>query len=104
MDVDMAAVWPLRIPEGPDATDPPRPPGSQCGAWERRVPPGSRPVRGREEAMQYHQLRILCALRDKIAENDKSLTGHQAMDRARARMTRLGSGSRELFDLEGRDG
>ena len=41
--------------------------------------------------MQYHQLRILCALRDKIAEkNDKSLTGHQAMDRARARMTRLG--------------
>jgi hypothetical protein len=55
--------------------------------------------------MQFHQLRILCALRDKIAEkNDKSLTGHQAMDRARARMTRLGSGSRELFDLEGRDG
>jgi hypothetical protein len=38
--------------------------------------------------MQYHQLRILCALRDKIAENDTSLTGHQAMDRARARMTR----------------
>jgi hypothetical protein len=54
--------------------------------------------------MQYHQLRILCALRDKIAENDTSLTGHQAMDRARARMTRLGSGSHELFDLEGRDG
>jgi hypothetical protein len=54
--------------------------------------------------MQYHQLRILCALRDKIAENDKSLTGHEAMDRARARMTRFGSGSRELFDLEGRDG
>jgi hypothetical protein len=53
--------------------------------------------------MQYHQLRILCALRDKIAENDTSLTGHQAMDRARARMTRLGSGSRELF-VEGRDG
>jgi hypothetical protein len=51
--------------------------------------------------MQYHQLRILCALRDKIAEkNDKSLTGHQAMDRARARMTRLGSGSRDLFDLK----
>jgi hypothetical protein len=25
--------------------------------------------------MQYHQLRILCALRDKIAENDKSITG-----------------------------
>ncbi len=48
--------------------------------------------------MQYHQLRMLCALRDKIAENDKSLTGHQAMDRARARMTRLGFGSRELFD------
>ena len=54
--------------------------------------------------MQYHQLRILCGLRDKIAENDKSLTGHQAMDRAQARMTRLGSGSPELFDLEGRDG
>ena len=32
-------------------------------ARERRVPPGSRPVRGREEAMQYHQWRILCALR-----------------------------------------
>ena len=54
--------------------------------------------------MQYHQLRILCALRDKTAENDKSLTGHEAMDRARVRMTRWGSGSRELFDLEGRDG
>src|SRR6478735_12729776 len=27
--------------------------------------------------------------------------GHQAMDRARVRMTRLGSGSGELFDLEG---
>jgi len=54
--------------------------------------------------MQYHQSRILCALRDKIAENEnKSHTGHQAMDRARARMTRLGSGSRELF-VEGRDG
>jgi hypothetical protein len=26
--------------------------------------------------MQYHQLRILCALRDKLAENDTSLTGH----------------------------
>ena len=24
--------------------------------------------------MQYHQLRILCALRDKIAQNDTSLT------------------------------
>jgi hypothetical protein len=43
--------------------------------------------------MQYHQLRILCALHDKIAENDTSLARHQAMDRARARMTRLGSGS-----------
>ena len=54
--------------------------------------------------MQYHQVGILCALRDQIAENDTSLTGHQAMDRARARMTRLGSGSPELFDLKGRDG
>ncbi len=26
---------------------------------------------GVEEAMQYHQLRILCALRDKIAENER---------------------------------
>ena len=98
MDVDVAAVRPLRIPEGPDALDQPRPPGPQRGAWERRVPPSSRPVRGREEAMQYHQLGILCALRDTIAENDT-----KAMDRARARMTRLASGSRELFDLEGRD-
>ena len=54
--------------------------------------------------MQYHQVGILCALRDKIAENGTSLNGHQFMDRARARMTRLGSGSRELFDLKGRDG
>ena len=54
--------------------------------------------------MQYHPVRILCAPRDQIAENGTSFTGHQAMDRARARMTRLGSGSRELFDLEGRDG
>jgi len=29
MDVDMAAVWPLRIPEGPDTHDQPRPPGAQ---------------------------------------------------------------------------
>jgi hypothetical protein len=29
--------------------------------------------------MQYHQLRILCALRDKIADNDKSLTGHHSI-------------------------
>jgi hypothetical protein len=48
------------------------------------------PVRGREEAMQYHKLRILCAVRDKIAENDTRLTGHQAMDRARARDDTLG--------------
>ena len=27
--------------------------------------------------MQYYQLRILCALRNKIAENDTSLNGHQ---------------------------
>jgi hypothetical protein len=47
--------------------------------------------------MQYHQLRILCALRDKIAENGASLTGQQAMILARERMTRLGSGSRDLF-------
>ena len=53
--------------------------------------------------MEYHQVGILCALRDQIAENDTSLNGHQAVDRARARMTRLGSGSRELF-VEGRDG
>jgi hypothetical protein len=39
--------------------------------------------------MQYHQVGILCALRDKIVENGTSLTGHQFMDRARARMTRL---------------
>jgi hypothetical protein len=53
--------------------------------------------------MQYYQLRILCALRKKIAENDTSLNGHQAVDRARARMTPLGAGSPELFDLKGRD-
>jgi hypothetical protein len=82
--VDVAAVWPLRLPKVPDALNQPRPPGSQRGAWERRVPPGSRPVRGREEAMPYHQLRILCALRED-RESDKSLTGHQAMDRALAR-------------------
>jgi hypothetical protein len=69
--------------------------------------------------MQYHQVRILCALRDKILEElletDKTLTRQawsseyalirqQAMDRARRRMERLGSGSPELFDREGRDG
>jgi hypothetical protein len=82
-----------------------------------------RPLRSDSEAgrgaMQYHQVRILCALRDKILEEilkaDKTLTHQewssdyaliraQAMDRARERMTSLGSGSRELFDLEGRDG
>ena len=40
--------------------------------------------------MQYHHLRILCALRDKIAENDTTLTGHQAMDRARRADNTLG--------------
>ena len=59
--------------------------------------------------MQYHQVRILCALRDKILEEmletDKTLTRQtwssdyalirqQAMDRARRRMERLGSRSR----------
>ena len=67
----MAAVWSLQVPEGPGALDQLLPTGSQRGAWERRVPPGSRPVRGREEAMQYHQWRILCALRDKTAENER---------------------------------
>ena len=65
--------------------------------------------------MQDHQVRILCALRDKILEEmleaDPTLTRQtwsseyalicqQAMDRARRRMKRLGSGSPELFDLE----
>jgi hypothetical protein len=38
--------------------------------------------------MPYHQVRILCALRDKIAENDKSLNGHLSIggaDRERSR-------------------
>jgi hypothetical protein len=39
--------------------------------------------------MQYYQLRILCALRDKIAENDTSLTGPQAMDRQTPGSVRL---------------
>jgi hypothetical protein len=43
-------AWLLRIPDGPDALDQPRPPGFRRGAWERRVPPGSRPVRGPAEA------------------------------------------------------
>ena len=50
--------------------------------------------------MQYHQVRILCALRDKIWKNDKNLSREAAMILARERMTRLGSGSRGLFDLE----
>lgn len=48
---------------------------------------------------QYHQVRILCALRDKIWDADRSLTRERAMILARERMTRLGSGSRDLFDL-----
>jgi hypothetical protein len=35
------------------------------------TPADRRPVRGGEEAMQYYQLTILCALRDKIAENER---------------------------------
>jgi hypothetical protein len=61
---------------------------------------GRRPVRGREEAMQYHQLRILCTLRDEVWDADKSLTSEQAMTLARERMARLGSRSR-LFDIDG---
>jgi len=63
-------------------------------------PPGTRP--GGSDAVPPVEDSLRPARQD--AENDKSLTGPQAMDRARARMTRLGSGSRELFDLEGRDG
>lgn len=48
--------------------------------------------------MQYHQVRILCALRDKIAQ-DKGLSLEAAMVLARKRMASLGSGSRDLFDL-----
>ena len=52
--------------------------------------------------MQYHQSRILCALRDKIAENEnKSLTGHQAMDRARARMQEFATDPRHHTCAEG---
>jgi hypothetical protein len=50
--------------------------------------------------MQYHQVRVLCGLRDKIWDADKGLTRDRAMILARKRMTRLGSGSRGLFDLE----
>jgi len=50
--------------------------------------------------MQYHQLRILCTLRDEVWDADKSLTSEQAMTLARERMARLGSGSR-LFDIDG---
>ena len=50
--------------------------------------------------MQYHQLRILCALRDKMLEADKTLTRQQVMHKARKRMELMGSGSRELFDLQ----
>ena len=66
--------------------------------------------------MQDHQVRILCALRDKILEEmlvaDQTLTRQrwsseyalirqQATDRARRRMERLGSGSPELFNSPG---
>ena len=50
--------------------------------------------------MQYHQVRILCALRDKIWKDDKNLSREAAMILARERMTRLGSGSRDLLDLK----
>jgi hypothetical protein len=53
--------------------------------------------------MQYHQVRILCALRDKVWDADKSLTREQAMTLAPERMARLGSGSRDLFDIDGLD-
>jgi hypothetical protein len=50
--------------------------------------------------VQYHQLRMLCALRDKIWDADKNLSREAAMILARERITRLGSGPRGLFDLE----
>ena len=50
--------------------------------------------------MQCHQVRMLCALRDKIWNVDKGLTRERAMILARERMTRLGSGPRDLFDLK----
>ena len=54
--------WSLRIPEGPDALDQPRRPGAQRGAWERRVPPGSRPIDSlnepaRDGILQYLETR-----------------------------------------------
>jgi hypothetical protein len=69
--------------------------------------------------MQDHQVRILCALRDKILEqmldaddiltrqtwsSEYAVTRQKAMDRARRRMERLGSGSPELFNLAGSSG
>jgi hypothetical protein len=58
---------------------------------------------------------FVCADSMSVPETDKTLTRQawsseyalirqQAMDRARRRMERLGSGSPELFDREGRDG
>src|SRR6476619_1405324 len=45
MDVDMAAVWPLQVPEGPGTHDQPRPPGAQHGVADGRpAPSGGSPV------------------------------------------------------------
>jgi hypothetical protein len=43
------------------------------GAFGGHPPRTPLPVRDREEAMQYHQLRILCALRDKMRRTTRAL-------------------------------
>jgi hypothetical protein len=48
----------------------------------------------------YHQSRMLPALAKKIWEAHPHLSEADAANRARTRMKRMGSGSRDLFDLD----
>ena len=51
------------------------PPVASPSTWCPWLAP---PRRGREEAMRYYQLRIICALRDKIAESERGCPfGHR---------------------------
>jgi len=66
------------------------------------VPPRSDRERGAEvAAIKYdHQLRMLSALTKKFRETYQELSERDAANLARQRMERLGSGWRDLFDLE----
>jgi len=79
MDVDMAAVWPLQVPEGPGTHDQPWPPGAQYAVADGHPAPS-----------------VSCDWATQPWANPKlrkrhRLTGRAAAERASARASRVGT-------------